>query len=101
MDAANDRNHVAWTERQRQVLDLLVAGRTNGEIAEILGISLDGVKWHVSQILLKLDVGSREDAAEYWRNYNGLPRRFSRLFKGLVAGGTLRWAGLVAVSVAF
>jgi len=101
MDAVNDRNHEAWTERQRQVLDLLVAGRTNGEIAEILGISLDGVKWHVSQILLKLDVGSREDAAEYWRNYNGLPRRFSRVFKGLAAGGALRWAGLVAASVAF
>jgi DNA-binding CsgD family transcriptional regulator len=43
-----------WTPRQRQVLDLLAARRTNGEIATALGISLDGAKWHVSEVMTKL-----------------------------------------------
>jgi DNA-binding CsgD family transcriptional regulator len=57
---------VELTERQRQVLRLISAGKTNGEIGETLGISLDGAKWHVSEILTKLDVSSREEAADWW-----------------------------------
>lgn len=40
---------------------------TNGQIATELGITLDGVKFHVSEILSKLDVGSREEAVAVWR----------------------------------
>jgi NarL family two-component system response regulator LiaR len=52
------------TPRERQVLDLLAQGRTNGEIADALSISFDTVKWHVSEILSKLPAESREEAAE-------------------------------------
>jgi Protein of unknown function (DUF4232)/Bacterial regulatory proteins, luxR family len=38
-------------------------GPTNDEIAARLGITLDGAKYHVSQILAKLSVASREEAA--------------------------------------
>lgn len=55
------------TERQRRVLVLMAEGRTNGEIAEALGITLDGAKWHVSAILAKLEVDSREEAVAAWR----------------------------------
>lgn len=55
------------TDRQREILRLIAAGKTNGEIAERLGISLDGAKYHVSEIIAKLGVASREDAAEWWR----------------------------------
>ncbi len=51
------------TPREREVFGLLRLGLTNEEIAERLGISLDGAKYHVSQILSKLGVGSREEAA--------------------------------------
>ena len=51
------------TPREREVFDLLRLGLTNEEIAERLGISLDGAKYHVSQILSKLGVSTREDAA--------------------------------------
>ena len=51
------------TRRERAVLDLIRLGLTNEEIAGRLGISLDGAKYHVSQILSKLGVGSREEAA--------------------------------------
>jgi DNA-binding CsgD family transcriptional regulator len=56
------------TERQREVVELLVLGYSNAEIAESLGISLDGAKWHVGEILARLGVWSREEAADWWLN---------------------------------
>jgi DNA-binding CsgD family transcriptional regulator len=54
-------------DRQRKVLDLIEKGHTNREIADMLGMTVDGAKWNVSEILGKLALDSREDAAEYWR----------------------------------
>src|SRR6266540_825374 len=54
------------TPREREVLALIRRGLTNGEIADRLGISLDGAKYHVSQILSKLGVATRDEAAA-WR----------------------------------
>src|SRR5438128_2744091 len=51
------------TLREHEVLDLLRIGLTNEEIAQRLGITVAGAKYHVSQILSKLDVESREEAA--------------------------------------
>ncbi|TMG01934.1 MAG: helix-turn-helix transcriptional regulator, partial [Chloroflexi bacterium] len=51
------------TPREREVLALLGHGLTNEEIAHRLGISPDGAKYHVSQILSKLGVATREEAA--------------------------------------
>ncbi len=88
-----------WTPRQRQVLSLLAEGRTNGEIASELSISLDGAKWHVREVLAKLNVDSRDEAAEYWRAYNGWPRKLQRMF-GTTAGiAVLKW-GTAVVTVA-
>jgi hypothetical protein len=47
------------------VLALLREGRSNPEIAEALGISRDGVKYHVSEILSKLGLDNREAAAAW------------------------------------
>jgi DNA-binding NarL/FixJ family response regulator len=49
------------TARQVEVVGLLGAGYTNGDIARSLGISLDGAKWHVSEVLGKLGMESRGD----------------------------------------
>src|SRR3970282_2019507 len=51
------------TPRESEVLDLLREGLTNEQVAERLGISTDGAKYHVSQILSKLGGASREEAA--------------------------------------
>ncbi|MCU1656556.1 MAG: transcriptional regulator, LuxR family [Pseudonocardiales bacterium] len=53
----------ALTSRERGVLALLVEGRTNRQIAQQLYISEKTVSVHVSNILAKLDVGSRTEAA--------------------------------------
>jgi len=47
------------------VLALLREGLSNEEIAARLGISLAGAKYHVSEILGKLGVASREEAARW------------------------------------
>lgn len=48
--------------REREVLDLIVQGRSNKEIATDLGISESTVKCHVSVILMRLNVTDRTQA---------------------------------------
>ena len=55
----------ALTPRERDVLNLIGDGMTNQEIASQLVIEVGTVKNHVHNILKKLDVGSREEAASY------------------------------------
>jgi NarL family two-component system response regulator LiaR len=50
------------TPREREILRLLIDGRTNAEIAAQLGLSLYTVKNHVRNLLGKLGVGNRTEA---------------------------------------
>jgi DNA-binding NarL/FixJ family response regulator len=50
------------TPREREVLHMLAAGLGNKEIGARLGISDHTAKFHVSQILAKLNAGSRAEA---------------------------------------
>jgi DNA-binding CsgD family transcriptional regulator/tetratricopeptide (TPR) repeat protein len=51
------------TDREREVLALVAEGRSNGQIATTLFISPKTASVHVSNILAKLDVSSRTEAA--------------------------------------
>ena len=50
------------TDRELEVLGLLVKGRTNPEIAKELFVSANTVKAHVGSIITKLDVSDRVQA---------------------------------------
>lgn len=50
------------TKRELQVLDLMVQGLSNSEMAEVLIVSQSTVKFHVSNIISKLEAVSRTEA---------------------------------------
>ena len=51
-----------FTQREREILNLMIRGRTNQEIAKEMIISINTAKAHVSNILYKLDVKDRVQA---------------------------------------
>jgi DNA-binding NarL/FixJ family response regulator len=51
------------TPREREILRRVAAGWSNARIAEDLGISVSTASVHVSNILAKLDVDNRVEAA--------------------------------------
>ncbi|MBW1806957.1 MAG: response regulator transcription factor [Deltaproteobacteria bacterium] len=51
------------TEREKEVLLLIVKGHTNREIAKVLGISVNTAKRHITNIFDKLGVNDRVQAA--------------------------------------
>ncbi|MFO7634464.1 MAG: response regulator transcription factor [Caldilinea sp.] len=53
------------TERERDVLSLMVTGMNNSEIADKLVVSRSTVKYHVSNILSKLQATTRTEAVAY------------------------------------
>jgi DNA-binding NarL/FixJ family response regulator len=65
MPADVDGDETLLTERELEVLLLIVDGKDNAEIAEDLVISQHTVKNHVSRILDKLEVDNRIQAAVY------------------------------------
>ncbi len=67
VNAIRPASHPAFdvTEREREVLQLVVNGNSNQQIAEKLVISLATAKAHTSNILSKLGVSSRTEAIAY------------------------------------
>ncbi len=69
---------------------MIARGKTNGQIADELGIGFETVKMHVSRLLAELDVSTREEAAQWWHESRRLRTRMRGLL-GLSLG--LKTAG--------
>ena len=74
LDAEEATPFITLTERELEVLKLIAKGSSNDKIAEQLVISVGTVKGHVSNILSKLHLVDRTQAAAYaWQE--GIVRR--------------------------
>ncbi|GAA3739375.1 response regulator transcription factor [Streptomyces tremellae] len=71
--ASGQGRGTSLTEREREVLALIADGRSNREIARALVLSEKTVKTHVSNILMKLDLADRTQAA-LWAVRHGVSR---------------------------
>ncbi|MCP5075127.1 MAG: response regulator transcription factor [Rhodobacteraceae bacterium] len=54
------------TKRERALLDALAEGRTNKELAASFGISVNTVKFHLSNLYEKLEVKNRSQAIAFY-----------------------------------
>lgn len=64
------------TSREREILNVMATGASNQEISTQLGISLQTVKSHVSNILTKLQAKSRHQAAEFGIKQGFIKRKY-------------------------
>ncbi len=60
--SSGPRRDYGLTDRETEVLKLMIDGLNNREIAEMLFVSQSTAKFHVSSILTKLGVGTRVEA---------------------------------------
>lgn len=68
--AANSHPHLQCTKREMEILKLIGEGKSNQDIADELFIGIKTVKTHVSNILNKLVVDDRTQAAVYAHRHN-------------------------------
>jgi DNA-binding NarL/FixJ family response regulator len=59
------RSRGRLTEREREIVQLLAEGKSNKEVAGVLGISVRTAETHRSNIMLKLDLHSVVDLVRY------------------------------------
>ncbi|MES2658912.1 MAG: response regulator transcription factor [Verrucomicrobiota bacterium] len=62
-----DHELESLTHRELEVLELLSSGMGNKEIATHVGVSIEGVRWHLRSIYTKLHVHNRTEAAMKFR----------------------------------
>ena len=65
---------VGLTQREREILQLVSEGNTNGDVGRILWVTEQTVKFHLANIFRKLDVTNRTQASR-WAHTHGLVRQ--------------------------
>jgi DNA-binding NarL/FixJ family response regulator len=60
------------TAKENQVLRLISEGNSYNEAADLLGISIDGIRFHIKRIYKKMGVNNRIEALNKWNEDNNL-----------------------------
>lgn len=68
---AEDSDNWSLTRREREILALVAEGHSNRELARMLWVTEQTVKFHLSNIYRKLDVANRTEAGA-WAHRRGL-----------------------------
>lgn len=58
LEALTARRLAGLTQREREVLDLIICGKLNKQIADVLGISIKTVEVHRARVMEKMEVNS-------------------------------------------
>lgn len=74
MGLSASRQKHTLTNRERAILRLAAEGKSNPEIAEILGVANGTIRNHISNIYSKLDVDNREAALRAAQSLRELPK---------------------------
>jgi LuxR family maltose regulon positive regulatory protein len=61
----------AFSEREREVLQLVAQALPNKKIARVLGVTPHTVKWHLRKVYAKLGVAERDEAVARMRDLEG------------------------------
>jgi len=69
--AGDDETGVDLTRREREILALVAEGHSNRELARMLWVTEQTVKFHLSNIYRKLEVANRTEASR-WAHRHGL-----------------------------
>jgi DNA-binding CsgD family transcriptional regulator len=72
-DTPQPLTHPALTRRESEVLEQVAAGRSNGEVAALLGLSPRTVEKHLEHVYAKLQVPGRFALAAYVRSRRPTP----------------------------
>ena len=64
---------VGLTRREREILEHVAEGNTNGQVAKVLWVTEQTVKFHLANIFRKLEVTNRTQASS-WAHGHGLVR---------------------------
>ncbi|NMG31827.1 response regulator [Aromatoleum evansii] len=70
LEADTARRLTHLTQREREVLDLIIAGKLNKQIADVLGISIKTVEVHRARVMEKMEANS---LAELVQNVLAVP----------------------------
>jgi DNA-binding CsgD family transcriptional regulator len=81
------------TPRQQEVLEYVRQGMTNEQIARQIGISPDGVKFHISEILSRTGKRRRGEAAEWSSQRERERERPTAVLRGWRTRGVCRARG--------
>ena len=87
------------TPREQDVLALIRDGLTNEQIAERLNIGFETAKSHVAEILSKLGVATREEAAAWQPEAERAPRwSFGRVVLAIAGAGVVAHGGRIGAA---
>lgn len=64
----SSKNHYQLTPKEIEVIHLISMGYSYDEMANVLDITKNGVRFHVRNIYAKLQVNNRVEAARKWNN---------------------------------
>ena len=71
------KQHFKITQKETEIIQLMIIGKTNAEIAERFGISLRTVKTHITNIYNKLKVNNKIAMIDLLKEYHLVPEQTS------------------------